>query len=362
MQVTINKPRFAKNASEEAIFRTICKEVNGFISQQKGSTQKGIIIKAVVFSAAFVGSYTTILLAQTFWVLLIAYVMLGFTLVLLGLNFAHDFAHNTIFKSKQVNNAFFEGLFMLMGINGYLWKKRHTHSHHNYPNTEGYDVDVELGSIVHLSANKTPKKHHKWQYLYAPILYSIYTLYWVLYKDFVLFFQKQHANLTFAKHDTKEAIKLWLFKGVYFSYVLVVPLLVSPLSVGQVLVAFLVFHAVAAWLLLFTFLITHHVEDTQYFSEHDNILSSSSWLLHQVQSSNDFHPFSTAANYIFGGFNCHVAHHLFPNVCHVYYPAISQIIYKTLLQNGIVPNKTSFFGGIKSHIRLLKNMGTVKAA
>jgi linoleoyl-CoA desaturase len=362
MQIAINKPRFAKNASEEAIFRAICSEVNAFIAQQKNASKKGLVLKAVVFSALFVGSYATVLLAQNFWVLLMAYVVLGVALVLLGLNFAHDFAHNTIFKSKRLNNAFFEGLFMLMGINGYLWKTRHTHSHHNYPNTEGYDVDVELGAVVHLSAGKTPKKHHKWQHIYAPVLYSIYTLYWVLYKDFVLFFQKRHANLTFAKHGAKENVKLWLFKIIYLGYVIVLPLLVSPLSAGQVLLAFLVFHAVAAWLLLFTFLITHHVEATQYFSEHNNVLSSTSWLMHQVQSSNDFHPFSPTANYIFGGFNCHVAHHLFPNVCHVHYPAISQIVYKNLLQNGIVPNKTTFAGGVVSHIRVLKNMGTAKAA
>ena len=59
MQVTINKPRFAKNASEEAIFRTICKEVNGFISKQKKTSKKGLVLKATVFSALFVGSYTT---------------------------------------------------------------------------------------------------------------------------------------------------------------------------------------------------------------------------------------------------------------------------------------------------------------
>jgi hypothetical protein len=33
-----------------------------------------------------------------------------------------------------------------------------------------------------------------------------------------------------------------------------------------------------------------------------------------------------------------------------------------LLQNGIVPNKTTFAGGIASHIRVLKNMGVARAA
>lgn len=356
MELVIDKPKFAKNSLEEDIFKSIRSEVNQYLHLNKKSNNS-LVFKGGVFGSLFILSYIGILLSQTYSFLIFSYLSLGLILVLLGLNFAHDFSHNTIFKSKKINNTFFEGLFMLMGINGYLWKKRHTHSHHNYPNTEGYDVDIELGSIVHLAKSISPKKYHKWQHVYAPFLYGIYTLYWVFYKDFKLFFQKQHANLMFKKHSVKEHLKFWIFKGFYVFYLVIIPMFYTPFSVFQILLAFLIFHLLVAWFLLFTFLITHHVEKTEYFNGDKGILNSSSWMLHQVKSSNDFHPFKQWANFIFGGFNCHVAHHLFPNASHIYYPEISKIIYKKLYQNNIIPNTTTFLGGIKSHIRLLKKLG-----
>jgi len=352
----INKPLFRKDAREEAIFREICTAVNNYLKNNKVSKLQ-LILKFSLYFGLFIISYLLLYFIHDTYILYTSYIAIVLLHVLLGLNFAHDFAHNAIFKSKKLNNTVFEFLFALMGLNGYLWKKRHTHSHHNYPNTEGYDVDIELGSVIYLSENGRPQKHHTWQYIYGPLLYGIYTLYWIFYKDIVLFFQKQHANLHFKQHERKEHFKLWLFKLLYTFYMIILPLLFSPFTVDQVLLAFVIAHFISAWFLLFTFLITHHVENTQYFHAEKNALTSTSWLMHQVGSSNDFHPFSKTANFIFGGFNCHVAHHLFPGVCHTQYPQVSQIVYAVLTRNNISPNKTSFLGGVGSHIRLLKQLG-----
>jgi linoleoyl-CoA desaturase len=101
---------------------------------------------------------------------------------------------------------------------------------------------------------------------------------------------------------------------------------------------------------------THHVENTVYptTDEHDTIQTS--WMMNQVRSSNDMHPFSKIANFIFGGFNNHIAHHLFPNIHHIYYPRLNVLLYKILTDNGIQPNQTTYWGGIVSHLRLLKRM------
>ncbi|MFM8487461.1 MAG: fatty acid desaturase, partial [Bacteroidota bacterium] len=84
---------------------------------------------------------------------------------------------------------------------------------------------------------------------------------------------------------------------------------------------------------------------------------NASWLMNQVGSSNDMHPFSTVANFLFGGFNNHIAHHLFPNYHHIYYPKISRIVYGILEKQHIQPNHTTYAGGVLSHLRLLRRMG-----
>jgi linoleoyl-CoA desaturase len=55
--------------------------------------------------------------------------------------------------------------------------------------------------------------------------------------------------------------------------------------------------------------------------------------------------------------NNYIAHHLFSNMHHVYYPKLNKILYAILIENGIEPNQTTYFGGIYSHLKLLKRMG-----
>jgi len=115
-------------------------------------------------------------------------------------------------------------------------------------------------------------------------------------------------------------------------------------------------HLLQSLFLLFTFFMTHHVEETEYFSVDEEGMIRTSWLANQIKSSNDFYPFSKTANFIFGGFNNHIAHHLFPHIHHVHYPELNKILYGILIENDIRPNVTSFTGGIVSHLRHLRNL------
>jgi linoleoyl-CoA desaturase len=337
--------------AHEELFHTIRLEVAAFMQANKNKHQLWLLVKFCVYAPLLTMAYLFIFRVQSFACLLLLYTGMGYLLVFLGLNFAHDFAHNTLFKSSRLNNGCFEALFLLMGINGYLWKKRHIHSHHVHPNMEGYDVDIELSGIIRFSNEQPAKGYHLFQPIYAPLLYLTYTLYWIGYKDVFLFFKRKHANLTFDTHPLREWVKLIVFKVLYISYMLLLPALFSSFTWLQILAVFLGMHLMKSGFLLFTFLISHHVENIAY---HGHSPLYSSWFMHQIRSANDFHPFSSTANFIFGGFNCHVAHHLFPSVPHPYYPEISRIIYRNLAKNSIPVHQTSYLGGIVSHITLLK--------
>ena len=53
-----------------------------------------------------------------------------------------------------------------------------------------------------------------------------------------------------------------------------------------------------------------------------------------------------------------VEHHLFPKICHVHYPAISDIVKDTATEFGVpyIENK-SFWTALASHSRVLKKLG-----
>jgi linoleoyl-CoA desaturase len=114
-------------------------------------------------------------------------------------------------------------------------------------------------------------------------------------------------------------------------------------------------HLILSMVLSFIFFISHHVSETQYSSVNLGVLKNS-WVEQQVASILDFHAESKAANFFFGGFNAHLAHHLFPDVSHIHYPALTSLIRQSLEKHNIRYNSLSFVKAVQSHLRLLKEI------
>lgn len=339
--------------------KLVYKEVEGHLKIDHHSTALLLVVKFIFYLASVCFFYTLLYTATNPVLLAAVYVFYGLSAVLFGFNYAHDFSHNTVFKNKQLNNAGFVFIYTLLGAHAEAWKYRHIHSHHYAPNVKDYDSDLQITSLIRVEPNSEWKWYHKFQHWYAPLAYMTYSLYWVFIKDFVIYFSDESSpgGKTVTYHVT-----FWLQKIVYFSYLLLLPLLFSGFAWYIVVVAFLLMHFVQSLFLLFTFFMTHHVEATEYFSADEEGYIRASWFMNQVKSSNDFYPFSKAANFIFGGFNNHVAHHLFPHIHHVHYPELNKILYRTLQENNIQPNVTGFFTGIASHLAHLKNLSCKPAA
>jgi linoleoyl-CoA desaturase len=340
----------------------LLQQIHTAVRQQLQPVSMGIamqlIIKFACYFSLLLFCYYFICTATSFNVLLLSYSSFGLLSVLLGFNFAHDFSHNTIFSNKKLNNFCYTVLYTLVGADAAAWKFRHIHSHHYAPNVKDYDTDLQITSLIRVEPGSAYKKMHQYQHWYAPLAYTTYSLYWVFIKDFILYGKDQlnPKKKTMAYH-----LVFWIQKIIYSSLLLLLPITTSVFHWQQIVLAFLLMHVLQSLFLLFTFFITHHVEKTTYFNTDEKGFIKTSWVINQVKSSNDFYPFSTAANFIFGGFNNHIAHHLFPHLNHLYYPQVNKIVYPILKAHGIEPNVTSYFGGIKSHLKHLKNMGAKPA-
>jgi linoleoyl-CoA desaturase len=282
------------------------------------------------------------------------FIAYGFIFLLFAFNFSHDFAHNTIFKTKKLNNFCFILIYSMVGAHAEAWKYRHVNSHHYAPNVEGYDSDLKISKLIRVIPNSDYEWYHRFQYYYAPIAYTCYSLFWIFVKNFVILFSMNENNKK--KYLTKH-VSFWFQKLFYATLMIFLPMKFSHFPWYTVLIAFLLMHIFQSLFLLLTFFMTHHVEKTAYPTTDKLGYINTSWLMNQIKSSNDMHPFSEPANFILGGFNNHIAHHLFPHVHHIYYPELNKILYKVLIENGITPNQTSYWGGIVSHMRLLKKMG-----
>jgi linoleoyl-CoA desaturase len=76
-----------------------------------------------------------------------------------------------------------------------------------------------------------------------------------------------------------------------------------------------------------------------------------------LKTTIDFSAQSFIVSLFSGGLNAHVAHHLFPNICHIHYRHISQIISETARDYGLEYKNKSFLTAISGHFQYLKKLG-----
>lgn len=323
----------------------------------KAEANRYFILKGVFYLAFAFLSYFLIYTITIPILFFLNFVLFGFIAVLLCFNFAHDLSHHAIFKRPFWDNFFFEFIYTLVGAHPEAWKKRHIHSHHFAPNVENFDTDLAITGLIRVLPTGDRKWYHQYQHIYAPIAYMSYSFYWVFIKDFVVLNK-------FAPKGTIQRLRYYsvfvILKTFYLLYMLILPMMYSKQSMLVVLIAFLGMHMFQSLYTLFTFFITHHVHGSNYPKANSDGVIDTSWFMNQIRSSNDFYPYSNLANFIFGGVNNHIAHHLFPHISHYHYPKLNRILYKMLRENNIQPHQTTYFGGVISHLRLLKERG-VKA-
>ncbi|WP_339657202.1 fatty acid desaturase [uncultured Maribacter sp.] len=336
------------------LYKSIYNQIQEKLPMDKRKANRYFVLKGLFYFSLAITSYILIYTISNPIAFILNFVLFGFIAVLLCFNFAHDLSHHSIFKHPFWDNLFFEFIYTLVGAHPEAWKKRHINSHHIAPNVANFDTDLAITGLIRVLPQGSRKWYHKYQYLYAPFAYMSYSFYWVFMKDFIVL--KQFAPKS-KKQRIRYLVTFITLKSFYLFYLLIFPMLYSLQSIWVVLTAFLVMHMVQSLYTLFTFFITHHVSGANYPKANSEGLINMSWFMNQIKSSNDFYPFSNVANFIFGGVNNHVAHHLFPHISHYHYPKLNRILYDTLLKNNIIPNQTTYLGGVISHLKLLKKRG-----
>jgi len=106
------------------------------------------------------------------------------------------------------------------------------------------------------------------------------------------------------------------------------------------------------------FQLAHTVEETIHPLPNENNIIENNWLVHQMNTTVNFSRKNKFISWYIGGLNFQVEHHLFPTICHVHYPEISEIVKGTAEEFGIpyLENKT-IGEALNSHIKTLLRFG-----
>ena len=136
---------------------------------------------------------------------------------------------------------------------------------------------------------------------------------------------------------------------------LILPILVTDITWWQGLIGFLGLHFAQGLVMGLVFQLAHVVEGTEFPVPNTEGNIEDAWAEHQMRTTANFSMNSEAAAFLLGGLNQQVEHHLFPKVCHIHYPAISNIVRETAEQYNLpYLHNPTFIGAMKSHYNMLK--------
>jgi linoleoyl-CoA desaturase len=313
------------------------------------------IVKAAFFTAIFISFYITILTVNLpFHLFALCWFFMGVFLILSAMSMVHDAAHGMISR-KPIINSLLLHFANLVGGDGYMYKYKHTVSHHPYTNIYGFDIDLEQSKMVKVTPYSKSKARHRFQGIYMKLLYPFFILFWVLFRDFKYYNLKTMGGGK-THHRKIHWIILFLSKLFYLFYMLIFPCLFVKIAFWKVLIGFLCMHLGSGVIAMFALLANHAVEDSLFILPDASGRINSTWGEHQLRTTDDYSPDSRIISFLFSGLNHHVAHHLFPKYCHIHYPAITKIVRQTAAEFGLHYRYNSITGGLASHFRLLKRL------
>ncbi len=281
-------------------------------------------------------------------------VVMGVGLAGIGFGVSHDALHGAYSKSPLVNRLI-GYTFDLCGANGYMWRITHNVIHHTYTNIHGIDEDLEVSPLLRLSPRAEYHWYHRFQPLYAFLLYSFSTLFWVFVKDYKYFLQRDLGPYKNHRPSTSEVVTLLVGKALYYSWAIVVPLLVLPLPWWQVAIGFVAMNLTGGLILGVVFQLAHVVEDTAHPLPAVDGSMGDVWVAHELATTANFANGNPLITWYVGGLNHQIEHHLFPKVCSVHYPALAPIVREVTKEYGLpYHHQPTLFSAIRSHFRTLQ--------
>ncbi|SHG26957.1 linoleoyl-CoA desaturase [Flavobacterium johnsoniae] len=353
----LKRPVYLKAGSDD-FFKKMRTEVNETVLQNS-SLYHFNVIKSLGLLVLFFLFYSCILLfGSNTSLLFLFYILCGFTMIVLFINAFHDAAHGALFK-KAKHNEWFLYVLELFGSNHWLWMRRHINLHHAYPNVPDWDIDIKQSDIIRIFPNSPLFEYHRYQHIYMWFIYPLYSLNWIYIRDFKDFFgtKNNYVKKVVEVIPRKQIFILFAAKIINLFYILFIPMLVLNQPWYLVLAGWFAMHLFGSVLGVVALVSTHVDEDAHFPGTDEDGNLSATWAVHQMIVTKDFSTNSKLANFLYGGFTHHVAHHLFPGVGHTYYPYITPIIMRYAKEYDLPYTSYPFYHAVRSHFRMLKSKG-----
>ena len=322
-----------------------------------------MVIKSMVMLSLYFGPYFLMVfgVVQGTLPILLMWVVMGFGVSGIGLSIMHDANHGAYSKNPKVNEVI-GYILNVIGGNAINWKIQHNVLHHSYTNIADMDEDINPGNVLRLHPHDKLLPHHKYQHIYAWFVYTLMTLMWLTTKDFKQLFRYRRKDLMRLQKRSFSfrMSELIISKILYFTYILVVPLVFIPTPWWVIILGFLLMQLLGGLILASIFQPAHVVPDTEFPLPNEEGKMENHWTIHQLMTTCNFAPKSPIFSWFVGGLNFQIEHHLFPNVCHIHYKKLSKIVKQTAKEFSLpYYSQPSFIQALVQHGKMLYRLGRV---
>ena len=314
----------------------------------------------VILAGIVVCHYGSFFRTSSFAVSVLFAVMHGVCKAEIGVSIQHDANHGAYGTNKTFLHIM-QLTLDVAGASSFMWRQQHVVGHHAYTNVEGVDPDIRCApakDIRRVNEHQPHETYHGMQHVYLALAYGLLSFKSCFLDDFTAFFSGKIGWVTVSKFTNGESLAFWGTKAVWAFYYLYLPFSVGVHSIAKTCVLLTITEFITGWLLAFMFQVAHVVGDVRFFQLSDAGKLNLGWGESQLYSSADFAHDSKFWTHFSGGLNYQVAHHLFPGVCHCYYPNIAPVIAKVAKEFGleycVYP---TFLSALSAHFTHLKNVG-----
>jgi linoleoyl-CoA desaturase len=358
------KVKFA-NKDRSQFFNVLRNNIENYFTENNISrhANTSMVIKTCVMIFLYIAPLASLLMFElNTWQVVIAYSITGFAMAGIGMNVMHDAVHNAYSANGNVNKLVGYSLNMIGGT-VFNWKLQHNLLHHTYTNIYQMDDDIDDKLIFRFHPNSQLKGFHRFQHIYIFLFYAIMTLYWVTFKDLnqLIKYNRNGVSRAGKAEIRKNTLILIVSKLIYFFYMFFIPIYFFNYSFGQIFLGFMCLHAVCGIILSVVFQLAHSVEEATHPVQNEKSEIENDWAIHQMNTTVNFSRNNKFITWYVGGLNYQVEHHLFPNICHIHYPQIAEIVKTTAAEFGVPYLETPTFGSaLKSHLNALRKLGTQK--
>ncbi|MCO5259467.1 MAG: acyl-CoA desaturase [Crocinitomicaceae bacterium] len=357
----IKSIKYSKDRNSE-FYKELKKRVNNYFKTENISKygNTNMIIKTIFMLALyFVPLILILTVVEQSWLALILWFVTGLGMAGVGMSIMHDANHGSYSKYPFVNKSL-GFVINFVGGSDVNWRIQHNVLHHTYPNVTGVDEDIDVDGLMRFSPNQERQSFHKYQHIYAWFLYGLLTLNWYFRKDYQQLTSYHKRGLL----DTQnikygKALSMVIAMKIVYTFIsIVLPIWIAPTPWYISIIGFFIMQFTAGFILSLIFQSAHVLPNSEFSKPDASGSIESEWAINQLMNTSNFAPKAKVLTWLLGGLNYQVEHHLFPNICHVHYKNISKIVKETAIEYNIpYYSYVTFYGAIKDHAKLLKNLG-----